>query len=218
MQYKIRRLAAFAISLLPSTGLRTAFYKRFFGYRIGAGTILGFGVQIVVDRFETGVNCVVGRGTTFVGPFSVEIGENTFIGRNNRFSCGAAAADPAHSGMAYARRLVIGSDALVHEDHLFDVYGSILIGARSWIAGSGSQFWTHGASVMDRDIIIGCACYVGSAVRFAPGSSISDNTIVGMGAVVANRFDATGIVIGGVPARFIKHRTQEDNFHFERDW
>lgn len=218
MNHKIRRLAALAISLLPSAGLRAALYRHLFRYRLGAGTVVGFGVVIVVDRFETGAGCVLGRGTSFLGPFSVEIGERTFIGRNNRFSCGAAAADPAHADMGYARRLVIGAEALVHEDHVFDVYGLIDIGARSWIAGNGSQFWTHGASVMDRDITIGHACYIGSAVRFAPGAGVADRTVVGIGAVVVRRFDETDVVIGGAPARCLKPRRPDDGLHFERDW
>ncbi len=88
--------------------------------------------------------------------------------------------------------------------HYFDIAGSMTIGSRTWIAGRGSQFWTHGAGVAG-NISIGKGCYIASAVRFSPGSAVSDNTIVAMGAVVTKEFDQPNIMIAGVPANIIKH-------------
>jgi acetyltransferase-like isoleucine patch superfamily enzyme len=67
-----------------------------------------------------------------------------------------------------------------------------------------SQFWTHGAGVIDRDIQIGRDCYLGSAVRFAPGSGIGNNVIVALGSVVTEKFDISKAMIGGVPAKVLK--------------
>ena len=57
---------------------------------------------------------------------------------------------------------------------------------------------------MDRDIRIGRDCYLGSAVRFAPGSAIRDNVSVAMGSVVTKKFDANKAMVSGVPATVLK--------------
>jgi acetyltransferase-like isoleucine patch superfamily enzyme len=96
--------------------------------------------------------------------------------------------------------LEIGANALITSGHYVDVVGSFVLGDCSWIAGIGSQFWMHGAGATDRDIRVGRECYVGSAVRFVPGSEIGDNMIVAMGSVVTKKFDVTKAMIGGAPA------------------
>jgi acetyltransferase-like isoleucine patch superfamily enzyme len=92
------------------------------------------------------------------------------------------------------------------------------LGRESWIAGCGSQFWTHGISVMDRDIVIGEECYIASAVRFAPGSGIGNKVIVSMGSVVAKKIADDNIIVAGVPAQKIRDRDPEDVYKFGRYW
>jgi acetyltransferase-like isoleucine patch superfamily enzyme len=215
---KARRLMAALIAWLPANGLRCAGY-RLIGYRLGRGTRIGLGTVIACTAFETGPGVTVGRGNRFTGPFSATIGCGTFIGRHNRFDCGDVAALPAKAHMHYARRLVIGEEALIHEDHLFDLYGEIRIGDGTWIAGAGSQFWTHGASAMDRDIMIGSGCYLGSAVRMAPGTAIADRCVLGLASVVVSRLDQPDSVLGGFPARRLRAIGPEDgrSFTFSMD-
>ncbi|MCI0556472.1 MAG: hypothetical protein L0287_36480, partial [Anaerolineae bacterium] len=104
----------------------------------------------------------------------------------------------------YTRTLSIGADTLITSNHYFDVAGTFKLGDRSWIAGIGSQFWTHGIGVLDRDIEIRNDCYLGSAVRFAPGSSIGDSVLVAMGSVVSGKLDVSNTLVGGVPAKVLK--------------
>ena len=85
-----------------------------------------------------------------------------------------------------------------------DLAGSLIIGDKSWVAGRGSQFWTHGAGIKKRDISIGKECYVGSAVRFAPGASVPDYCIVGLGSVVTSEITESRSLVAGVPAKVIK--------------
>jgi acetyltransferase-like isoleucine patch superfamily enzyme len=118
--------------------------------------------------------------------------------------CGYWVLRPEYSESQYSRSLEICEEALITSRHSFDVSGSLLLGARSWIAGIGSQFWTHGAGVQERDIRIGSDCYIGSAVRFAPGSSIGDRVLVAMGSVVSGAMPDTDALIGGVPAKVLK--------------
>jgi len=158
------------------------------------------------------------RGTCFIGPMSVDLADRTFIGRFNKIECGAGAADARVAHMNYTRRFQTGSNSLINEAHLFDVLGTIDIGRGSWIAGFSSQFLTHGASVMNRDICIGEDCFLGSAVRFAPGSSVADRVIVGMGAVVTGNIPDSDVIVAGLPARVIRVRDESDNYRFEKTW
>jgi acetyltransferase-like isoleucine patch superfamily enzyme len=104
----------------------------------------------------------------------------------------------------YSRSLEICDDALITSRHYFDLSGSLVLGERSWIAGIDSQFWTHGAGIRERDIKIGADCYIGSAVRFSPGSSIGDAVIVAMASVVSGEIMESNTLIGGVPARVLR--------------
>ncbi len=198
-----RRLVAHSCAWLPTNALRVAGF-RLMGYKLPRGTRIGLGTVIACAAFRAGKGVVIGRGNQFSGPFAIEIGDGVLIGRHNQFDCSDMAASPAKAHMGYARRMIVGANALIHHHHLFDLYGAITIGAGTWIAGSDSQFWTHGASVMDRDIVIGADCYLGSAVRMAPGSAIADRSVLGLGSVVVSRLDQPDSVVAGFPARRLR--------------
>jgi serine acetyltransferase len=91
---------------------------------------------------------------------------------------------------------------------------TITIGDGAWIAGCDSQFWTHGASAMDRDVAIGHGCYLGAAVRMAPGSAIADRCVLGIASIVASRLDQADTVLGGFPARRLREICPEDSRQF----
>jgi acetyltransferase-like isoleucine patch superfamily enzyme len=209
-----RAVSALLISLVPLNGLRVALYKAVMGYSFGSDAHIGLLTIIACESFQAGRGLRLGRNNKFVGPMCVELGESVIIGRFNKFSCGSSAADPGKAHMNYGRSLVIGDRVLINDDHYFDVYGSIHIGDGTWIAGAGSQFWTHGASVMDRDIAIGPRCYVGSAVRFAPGASIGNGCVLGLGSVVVARIEENEAVLGGFPARKIRNIGSDDGRQF----
>jgi acetyltransferase-like isoleucine patch superfamily enzyme len=214
---KLRRLAAMAVSALPTAALRRRTYNLFSNYRLGRGARTGLFAVIAVDRFECGDEVVIGRGVQFIGPMQVRIGARTLVGRHNRFECPPVAAHPSTAHMRYARRLTLGADCLVHEAHFFDVYGAIDIGDGTWIAGRESQFWTHGASVQDRDIHIGRNCYLGSAVRVAPGAGVGDRAVVGLGSVLASRISESDVIVAGVPGKVVRRREPgSDAFSFTR--
>lgn len=182
-------------------------YFRVLGYRLLGynlrGSKIGFGTVLAVSD-ATLEACRIGFFNLFAGPMSITLRKGVAIGNANIFSCGYWTIKKENAQQNYRRSLVVEADALITSNHYFDVAGSFHLGERSWIAGIGSQFWTHGAGVHDRDISIGDDCYMGSAVRFAPGSSIKDHVIVAMGSVVAKKFDESFALIGGVPAAVLK--------------
>jgi acetyltransferase-like isoleucine patch superfamily enzyme len=214
---KIRRLFAIFISMLPSSALRIKAYEWVFGYSFGKSARVGLLAVIAVDQFVCGEKVLIGRSTSFLGPMQVIIGAKTLIGRWNEFECPTTTSLASRAEMHYARRLVIGKDCLVHEHHFFDLYGEINIGNGTWIAGRDTQFWTHGASVSNRNINIGESCYIGSACRFSPGSGLGNQVVLGLGSVVTKQVEGDNVVVAGVPAKLIRSRdAKRDSLVFER--
>lgn len=199
---KTRLLTARFISLLPANAARVLAYKLFLGYKID-GARIGIRTVIAVTRADLR-KCHIGAFNAFVGPMSLKIQEGASIGRLNTFSCGYWTTQEGRQNAGYSRSLAIGRDVLITSSHYFDVAGSLRLGRGSWVAGVGSQFWTHGAGVKDRDVRVGEDCYLGSAVRFAPGAFIGNNVLVAMGSVVTSKLEADRVMIGGVPAKILK--------------
>ncbi len=201
----LKLILAVVVSILPFNSLRVIGY-RLAGYKIRAAHI-GFGTVIAVADADLN-SCSIGPFNLFFGPMKVVLLEGASIGSRNEFSCGRWVTREEYRESNYTRTLEIGAGALITSRHYFDLAGTFVLGDRSWVGGVDSQFWTHGAGVTERDVRIGRDCYLGSAVRFAPGSSIGDNVIVAMGSVVADRLDIDNALVGGVPARPLK--TQYD--------
>jgi acetyltransferase-like isoleucine patch superfamily enzyme len=198
---QLKIILAALISLLPLNGLRVFGY-RLLGYDIRDSKI-GFGSIIAVDEVSM-ESCKVGPFNFFIGPMKVHIHQGASIGNRNEFVCGYWVLRDEYKNAHYLRSLEICDDALITSRHYFDLSGSLILGERSWIAGIGSQFWTHGAGVKERDIKIGTDCYIGSAIRFAPGSAIGDRVVVAMGSVVSGALPESNALVGGAPARVLK--------------
>jgi acetyltransferase-like isoleucine patch superfamily enzyme len=198
---KLKIVLAGLICVLPLNGLRVFGY-RLLGYKIQDSRI-GFGTIIAVDT-ATLDTCKIGPFNLFVGPMKVHIHRGASIGNRNEFVCGYWVLRDEYKNVQYLRSLEICDEALITSRHYFDLSGSLVLGERSWIAGIDSQFWTHGAGVRERDIKIGSDCYIGSAVRFSPGSAIGDRVIVAMGSVVSGELPESNALVGGVPARVLK--------------
>ena len=198
-----RRLAALLISRIPMNFLRILLYRKICGFQIHPNAKIGYGTVITADQVWIG-QAEIGKHNLFEGPFSLEIAEGAFIGMKNTFECGQWALEERFAESGYLRYCKIGNRALITFGHYIDTIGGFEIKEKSWIAGRDSQFWTHGAGVADRSVMIGSDCYIGSAVRFAPGSGVGSRCLVGMCSVVTKRFEEDRLFIGGFPARIIR--------------
>jgi acetyltransferase-like isoleucine patch superfamily enzyme len=211
------------IGWLPSNRLRIQMYRLFYGYeisphaKIGARTLLCVDEAVIGSAFigesnsfaglltlKLGDNVFIGQSNVFSGPFSLEIAVGASIGDENRIECGRWVLEEKFKGAGYLRRCRIGANTVTTSGHYIDAVGGFELGNRSWIAGRDSQFWTHGVGVSDREIVIGQDNYIGSAVRFTPGSAIGNRTLVGVGSTVTKKFFGGCLVIAGVPAKIIK--------------
>jgi len=148
---------------------------------------------------------------------TLKIEEGASIGANNTFLCGWWSQKEQFKSLNYQRYLHVGAHTRISLNHYFDVAGAFVLGNKSWIAGRGSQFWTHAAGDQEHNIHninIGAGCYIASGVLFAPGSSVGNDCIVGLGSVVTKRINSNNAIIAGQPAKVIREnydwRTKKD--------
>ena len=198
---RVRLALAALIAAVPLAGLRRVLLNALLGARIDRTARIGIGTVVAVRSFEVGPETVIGAFNVFRGPIDVTIGTRAKIGRANTFKAPWHVVEERFRSWGYAPRFVMGDETLVLGKHFFDLFGTIEIGAGTWIAGYGSQFWTHGLSVMDRNIEIGSGNYVGSAVKVSPGVRVGDRNIVALGSVLFGKLDVSEHLISGVPAK-----------------
>ena len=192
---KLRIIFARLISKMPTNKLRCFLYRVIFDYTIYKSKI-GRGTIINVDKANL-YECKLGRYNTLVGPMNVTIHKNASMGPGNMIQ--ADSVDFSNDTQIFTME----ENSRIGRDHHIDVAESFILGENSSIAGKSSQFWTHGADIQE-GIVIGKNCYIGSAVRFKPGSSIGDNSLVAPGSVITKKFNDKNVIIAGQPAKIIR--------------
>lgn len=200
--FKKKLAVAVWISRLPLGRLRVFLYRVLLGYRIDGGWI-GRGSVIAVDEFVA-EDIQIGNRNRIVGPFAFNAGKGCRIGHDNEVSCENWVMGAEFRRSHYARKLVLGDRVMFTSGHFVDVVGEVRIGDQTWLAGRGSQIWSHGLGVVERDVRIGANCYIGSAVRICPGASVPDDSVLAMGSVLTKTIGVRKCLIGGVPAKVIR--------------
>ena len=197
----VRLALAVLIAAVPLASARRVLLNALLGARIDRTARIGFGTVVAVRSFVVGPGTSIGAFNVFRGPIDVAIGARAKIGRSNTFHAPWHLVEERFQSRGYAPRFAMGDEALVLGKHFFDLFGTIELGAGTWIAGYGSQFWTHGLGVSDRDIAFGRGNYVGSAVRVSPGVRVGDRNIVALGSVLFGKLDVDEHLISGFPAK-----------------
>lgn len=199
------RILSLIVSFAPLNAIRVAALRLMPHVSLGQSVRIGLGCRIAVEKLEIGDNVTIGRFNRFVGPVSITIGSGTQIGARNRIGCSGWVSEARYATHRYARTMRLGRDCLVTDDHLFDCAGLVEIGEGTWFAGSGSQVWTHGVGIAERDVVVGARCYIGSAVRLAPGARLGDECILSLGSVLSGDLSAARCaMIAGMPAKVVK--------------
>lgn len=198
----LRLCVAGVLAYLPLGGLmRARAYGVLPGYRIGAGARVGFGSALACRRLKLGPVGRVGRWNVVDGPISVDLGDRVRMGHRNRIEGGWWA---LASQTSYELRFQAGVDVVITDGHLFDATGGLSLGDGVWVAGRGSEFWTHGLGVGERDITVGAGTYCGSRVLVAPGAHVGNNSVVALGAVVPRGETKSGVLLAGNPAQVVR--------------
>ena len=223
------RLAVLA-ALAPLPGfLKRPCYRLFFGYKIGRRVRLGLSL-IDAGECVIGDDVQIGHLNLIVGVARLEIGEHARVGHLNVIRGG----DEVRIGR-YAEvirlneinsipdpvvvnpvdpRFLLGDGSVITTGHKIDFTDRVEIGRRTILGGRNSSLWTHNRQ-RTRPITIGSLAYLGSEIRVAPGGVIPSRCIVGIGAVVTGQLRGEDCLIAGVPAKPIKHLSDEDRFLIE---
>ena len=171
------------------------------GYKIGKGVLVGNSFILCEDAVLE-ENSIV-RSNNFILCRSLYIGSNTKINSGNTITGNSS--------------FSIGENSRIINDHFFDVSSNISIGDNTWIAGKGSQFWTHGSihtkNNKDLSIVLGDEVYIGSRVSMAPGVSIGNINLIGLGSVLSKSFVQEQTIIAGNPAVVVKR-----NIDWRQNW
>jgi acetyltransferase-like isoleucine patch superfamily enzyme len=140
-----------------------------------------------IDGIRTILSEILGQNidlsTTILAPFSTNFGKHTTIGKNVFINHGCSFLDLG--GITIEDDVLIGPQVkLVTENHPVDP--------------------SNRKSLDLKSIHIGKNVWLGAGSIILPGVTVGENSIVAAGAVVTKDVPSNTIV-GGVPARFIKH-------------
>jgi acetyltransferase-like isoleucine patch superfamily enzyme len=211
-----------ALAPLPGA-IKIPIYRHVFGFKIGRGARIGLSL-LDVDHLELGDGARVGHGNLMLRTRAIHLGARAEIGYANilrggdeirlgrwatvlRFNVLNSIPDNDCSAPTDPR-LWLDDGAYVVSGHRLDFTDRIRIGKNVIIAGRNSSLWTHNRQAT-LPIEIGDFCYLGSEVRLAPGATLGDWSILGMGAVLAGTAEPR-TVHGGVPAKPIRAITDDD--------
>jgi len=192
----VKKYIAAVISIMPSNLLRVLLYNLIPGYQISLDSKIGFLVIInVKNALMEKVN--ISRCNIISGPFDMIMEEGSSMGASNRIS----AIEWKNRNTAYCK---MHKYSRIAREHVIDASGGFEIHEYSRVAGCRGQFWTHGGRRKDQKIVIGRKSYIASSVIFAPGVTIPENTFVGLGSVLIEKFDEPDCLIAGFPAKIVK--------------
>jgi acetyltransferase-like isoleucine patch superfamily enzyme len=210
---------SWAIIVLPSW-LKIPIYRRIYGYKIDKHVKIGLS-WIHVDRLEIGEHVIISHLVRFKNIPEVKIGDYCAFGIGITFTSTSEFTNPkAMAARGNRPILTVGNHCGITMLHYFDIQDSFTVGDFTTIAGRGSVFFTHYLDVITgrqsaKPISIGRYCMIGSNVRFAPGASVPDCCVVGMGAVVTKGFTETHCLLAGNPASMIR-KMPEKSAYFNR--
>jgi acetyltransferase-like isoleucine patch superfamily enzyme len=207
-------LTAISCLILPSFLARAAL--NVLGHSLGAQARIGFSFIwcksihmsatsrighfnfINIKRIVLREKSWIGRSNILNGPFSLHLKDGAVIGNRNKIL-------RARSGISIgSAEFRIGKEGAITSDHRIDCTQSVFLGAYSFLAGAGSQLWSHGyihASDgpgryrVDGRIEIGDNVYIGSACIISMGIKIANSVIVGAGTSIARDLLEPGLYV-----------------------
>lgn len=229
MAGKLRLFSLAIVALLPSVMARQC-YRWFFGYKIGKRVRLGFSVIDAVEcTIEDDVS--IGHLNVFTRTEKLSIGDHTRIGVLNIFRGGQEIRIGRYCDILRLNeinsipepdaineidpRFILGDGSVLAASHKIDFTDRVEFGKCVILGGRNSSLWTHNRQ-MTKSIKIGDYCYLGSEIRLAPGASVPEKCIVGMGSVVTKSFDRAYYLIAGVPAAEVRELGEDGRFLTER--
>lgn len=210
---KAKKLLVGGVGLIPFNRIRIFFYRTFFGYDIDYKSYIGmFNILNCEKVYMRGANigrfnrvqCVkltMQKGSklslmnTIALVKEVVMLEDSEINRRNVIM---GLYEPEFEGKESCI-FFLGEKSLLTVHHKIDCTSSVKVGKNVVIAGSDTQFWTHGFDVerhmITKPIVLGNNIYIGSRSLICHGVSIADNVVIGAGTCVSKSISESGFYV-----------------------
>lgn len=169
---------------------------------------------------SVGLHCSFGRGVDFVYGWRARFGRECVVDAYAQFKC------PTRNNPAEKFNIDIADNVFIGRGTIVDSNLSIKIGANTFVAPQ--CFITDTNHTYDdpdipirnqgctyKPVVIGCDVWLGAHVVVTAGVTIGDGAIVAANSTVTRDVQAY-TVVGGCPARLIKHRLANDISSDER--
>lgn len=119
-------------------------------------------------------------------------------------------------GIVIGRNTIVGNDSLLDGRRGLTIGDNVNIGGHVQVFTLGHDPDAHDFATAGAAVSIGDRAYVASRATILPGVTIGEGAVVAAGAVVTHDV-APFVVVGGVPATFIRERSRDLdytlNFH-----
>ena len=184
-----RRLGTTIVPRLPTSRVRVWAFRRL-GHHIGQGTRIGRSTSLRCETCEIGPDVIIASGNV-VNVRHLRVGAGSVLGPGNHLTAWST-----YGAGELADTIHLGRRVNLTGGHLLDGSFGIVIGDGTWLAGRGTQLWTHGSLRPPGAIRIGDGCYVGSASRLATGVELGAGTLVGLGSVVTGSCPPNTFLLG----------------------
>jgi Acetyltransferase (isoleucine patch superfamily) len=220
-----RLISAFLVAALPYW-LKIFIYRRL-GYHIGNNVRIGLSPIVRVPSCAIRDNTRIGHFNIFIDIKSLIIEDHVQIGFMNIIRGGSSVRIGRYSTVLRKNvlnsipepdavnpttpELVLGAGTVVTTGHWLDFTDRITIGDHTIIGGRNSSLWTHNRH-RTRSITVGHHCYLGSEIRIAPGTEVSDCSIVSLGSVLLKSIQKPRCLIAGNPAEIVRPLRPRDLF------
>ncbi len=215
----MKKYLAVFIAFVPFNFARIYLYRALLNYQIEPGAEIAAFNLIDADYFEMG--CASIGYFNLINAKKVVLKDDVRINKFNRFKSLTELFIGEYSvfvtgNVAYGTRpnsspyedhqcFYVGKNSIITNKHSFDISDTLTIGDDVTIAGTGTQFWTHGFDLhhvkIQAGIEIGSHVYIGSSCLVLGGVYVVDNVVIGAGTTVTRSIDKTGFYVSSVLLR-----------------
>lgn len=136
-------------------------------------------------------------------PFFGSCGKDLRVGRNCVFYNPRLINLGSHIYIAFGGLIMATTNVVVEDEVMFGPYCVVSTGNHTSVNGS----FRFGSPIFS-PIAIGKGSWVGSHVVITPGCEVGKNSLIAAGAVVTENIPSN-VIAGGVPAKIIKHLTED---------
>ncbi len=193
--------------------LRKIFWPRLFG-ACGAGTTFGRGVKVrhphrirLGDRVVVSDHCILDARNA-AAECVLEVGNDVILADNVMLSC-------KNGTMRIGNNVGFGTQTIVHAVNgcHAELGDDLIIGPACYIAAGGNYdidqtkhaMAKYGLRHEDSGVTLEGDNWLGTKVSVLPGVKMGQGSVAAAGAVVTHNVEPM-TVVGGVPARLIRHR------------